>query len=229
MCPGEAATQAVAAQIMRWRFEPILEADGPVAARAHAALQVHVTESAGRDLTLSISRARFTEPPGTPLAYRAPGGVEWEALEVVERVVPTYPTNRAAAREQAQVILLVEIGSSGEVLRTGVWSAHFINSQPLRSRERALEYFVNAAKSSAQRWRFNPSTLERRTVLQPFLFAYRNTDTDSWVRVYPMPEAREGWIDEAVAAENEAGRPLAEIDDQPTRFVLIDELQPPWM
>lgn len=222
--PGAGPTRAVVDRIQQWRFEPVVEGGQAVPARAHADIEVHAVDAGAGRLHLSVGKATFRDPPGMP---ERDGRDERPRTVVVERVVPSFPGGRWTRGQEANVMLLVEINPAGGVERLGVWHATFVNGLPQRGRALAMEAFVESAKSALQQWQFNPDQRASRQVLVPI--TYRQWREPGWVKIYPWAEAREDSIVRDIRSRAAAGRAVAHVEAGSDRFVLIDELQPPWM
>lgn len=227
--PGEDAQRIYSEQIRQWRFEPVLEDGQAVPARAFAEMDVYVIEQDDGSLELSVGRPVFRSPPGTPdrIEFRLASG-EAEPFEVVRRHVPRYPTDQAHRGAEAEVVLLVEVGPSGQVVRAGVASAAFKNAN-WSGHDRAMERFAVAAKRAVERWQFNPSSLESRRVFIPVDFAMQGTDTSAWQRIRPVPAAREAWVAQVLSPEDGPVERVMDVNDQSSRFVLLNPPELPWM
>lgn len=227
--PGEDATRIFSEQIRQWRFEPVLQDGQPVAARAYAEMNVFVVEDDAGALHLSVGRPAFRSPPGMAPEYLADADTgRSERIEIIRNRAPSYPTDHARRGVEAEIVLLVDIAPSGDVVRSGVSSAHFMNPPSDGVSDRAMARFVAASKSAVERWRFNPSDSESRRVLVPIRFAMRDTDTAAWQRLQPLREAREAWVAEIMQPETGPAK-VADLESDTARFVLLNPPDLPWM
>lgn len=228
--PGEDAQRIYSDQIRQWRFEPIIEDGQPVPARAFAEMDVYVIEQEDGTLQLSLGRPAFRSPPGTPEQFelQLESGAK-EPFEVVRRRIPVYPMIHAQRGVEAEVVLLVEVGPTGKVQRSGVWSAVFMNLRSERVPERGMARFVAASKSAVEQWQFTPSSMETRRMIVPFAFSMRDTDVGAWQRIHPLPETREAWVAQVMAPDADSTRQVADLNDDTNRFVLLNPPELPWM
>lgn len=228
--PGEDATRIFREQIRQWRFEPVLEEGGPVAARAYAEMDVYVVEDDEGALHLSVGRPTFRSPPGEERELQASTAPDrLELIEQVQRRVPKYPSGMARCGIEANVVLLAEIAPSGEVARLGVASAYFMNPPSDGVSDRAMNQFVAAAKAAVGHWRFNPSTSERREALVPIRFFMRTTDVEAWQRIQPLRDARETWVADRLQGRAGSATAVADLESDTNRFVLLNPPDLPWL
>lgn len=189
-----AAIGLVNSNVPRWKFEPVLRAGQPVAAKAKMSMRVVARPIGDGSYSLSISGSHFGE------------SVAGEEISYKHRVQPTYPVQAVRQRVAGIVYLLLRVGREGQVEDA---AAEQVNLAVIAS-DPELQHWRNvlarSALVAARKWTFNIPTsgehrneshwLARVPVNYQLIVGTRADDYGKWQSYVPGPKELVPWVDD---------------------------------
>ncbi|QRP64339.1 energy transducer TonB [Rhodanobacter sp. FDAARGOS 1247] len=190
-----AAMSLVNRSIPAWKFEPVLLAGKPVAAKATMSLRVVAKPIGDGNYSLAINGTHFgQEAPGQHVTYQ-------------NRVPPTYPPQAIKGRVTGTVYLVLRVGRQGQVEDA---EAEQVNLAVIASDRDMVQWrnvLAKSALAAARKWTFHtptsgeyvnapywvarvPVAYHLKTLDEPEVDTY-----GKWQAYVPGPKELVPWID----------------------------------
>lgn len=159
-------------QVRSWRFEPILVDGRAVRAKTSLKLELTVAPVAG-GYQLHVAGVGFGNPVRTSRGLKP----------------PEYPSLASRAGVGSDVMLVLTVDGSGDVVKADVESTSLSGKGPQRVVEQYADMFEYSAKAAARRWHFDMTErIDGKAVTTrvrvPVLF--RMAGVEGWTAMVPV-------------------------------------------